>query len=187
MAVEQIYTGAFMPLRDPGAVGTPARFPVSFAQVLEDAAADHKTVPEEIAYRHEDPVLSPQEIKAAAQAHMLKRIAEVGLAQYTQEQKTRAKMLRVLNIVKAEGPPDEQNQIDGIIADFEHNPPDTTKEMFDRIHEWVKEIEPNRLDHLQERMQQVEKRIEQLMNESDAALEQRERADGLAAALPSRG
>ncbi len=185
MAIQQISqsVGAVMPLRDPGAVGTAAQFPVSFAEVLDAASAGHLSVPEEIAETGSDPVLSPQEIKAAAQAHMLARIAEVGFAQYIEEEKTRAKMMRVLNIVKSESPPDIQNQIDGIIADFEQNPPDTTKEMFGRIQQWVKGIAPGRVDHLQERMQAVDKQIEQLMNEPDAALEKRERADGLAAAL----
>jgi len=187
MAAQQIsqFSSAVAQLRDPGAVGTPARFPVSFAEILDDAAAGHVSVSQEIADTGADPTLSPQEIKAAAHAHMLKRIAEVGLAQYTQEQKTREKMMRVLNIVKGESSPDIQNQIDGVIADFERDPPDSTKEMFDRIHQWVKGIAPGRPDHLQERMQVAEKLIQQLMNEPDAELEKRERADGLAAALPS--
>ena len=123
---------------------------------------------------------SPQEIRSAAAAHMMKRIAQVGFAQFAAEQQQEKKMMRVLGILEAESPPDEQQVLQGIQDDFARNPPNGLQDMFARIDKIVQALPssgPN--GGLGERMQVVVKQIRQMMEEPDNALAKRAQDDGL--------
>ena len=126
---------------------------------------------------------SPQEIRSAAAAHMMQRIAQVGFVQYAAEQQQEKKMMRVLGILEGESPPDVQSFLTGIQSDFERNPPDGLQDMYARIDKAVSAIPPNVDNNLSGRLQVVAKEIHQMMDEPDNALVQRAQADGLTAAL----
>jgi hypothetical protein len=144
----------------------------SFTDLLASVSADAGSPP------------SPQEIRSAAQAHMMQRIAQVGFVQYAVEQQQETKMMRVLGILEAESPPDVKSVLTGIQSDFERNPPDGLQDMYARIAKAVSAIPPNVDNNLSGRLQVVEEEIHQMMDEPDNALVQRAQADGLTAAVP---
>jgi hypothetical protein len=126
---------------------------------------------------------SPQEIRAADNAHMMQRIAQVGFAGYIREQQQERKMLRVLGILEAESPTDIQTTLRKIQYDFERNPPDGLQDMYARLDQAVSAI-PKTADHdLRTRMEAIAVEIHRMMNEPDDALARREEADGLTAVL----
>lgn len=92
-------------------------------------------------------------------------------------------MMRVLSILEAESPPDEQSVLQGIQYDFERNPPDGLQDMYARIDKAVGAISPDAPNNLAARMQAVASDIRQMMDEPDSALAQREQADGLTPSL----
>jgi len=143
----------------------------SFTDLLASVSADAGSPP------------SPQEIRSAAQAHMMQRIAQVGFVQYAAEQQQEKKMMRVLGILEGESPPDVQSFLTGIQSDFERNPPDGLQDMYARIDKAVSAIPPNVDNNLSGRLQVVAKEIHQMMDEPDNALVQRAQADGLTAVL----
>jgi hypothetical protein len=143
----------------------------SFADLLASVSADAGSPP------------SPQEIRAAAKAQMMQRIAQVGFVKYAEEQQQEKKMMRVLGILEAESPPDVQSVLKGIQYDFERNPPDGLQDMYARIDKVVSAIPPNVDNNLSGRMKVVEQEIHQMMDEPDQALAQRAQADGLSTAL----
>lgn len=141
--------------------------PASFADLLSSVSADAGSPP------------TPQEIQSAAQAQMMQRIAQVGFVQYAEEQQQDKKMMRVLDVLEAEVPPDEQSVLKGIQYDFERNPPDGTQDMYARISKTIGAISPNADNDLRGRMEAIEQKIHQMMDEPDDALVKRAQADGL--------
>jgi len=105
---------------------------------------------------------------------MMQRIAEVGLAQYTQEQKQIQKMARVLKLIRAESPRDIQEELNEILDDLRRNPPLTPEEMYDRIGAHVGNIRDDAPGDLKRRMEYVFGRIDEMMAMPDAVLEQLE-------------
>jgi hypothetical protein len=123
---------------------------------------------------------SPEEIQAAAAEHMMQRIAQVGFVQFAAEQQQENKMMRVLGILEAESPPDEQAVLQGIQDDFARNPPNGLQDMFSRIDKIVQAVPSNiGNDELGERMQAVVKQIRQMMEQPDNVLAKRAQDDGL--------
>jgi hypothetical protein len=139
----------------------------SFADLLASVSAEDGSPP------------SPQEIQAAAAAHMMQRIAQVGFVQFAAEQQQEAKMMRVLGLLEAGSPPDEQSVLQGIQDDFARNPPNGLQDMYARIDKIVSAIPPSVDNDLHGRMAIVVKEIRQMMDEPDNALAQRAQADGL--------
>ena len=143
----------------------------SFADLLASVSAEDGSPP------------TPQEIRSAATAHMMQRIAQVGFAQFAAEQQQEKKMMRVLGLLEASSPPDERSVLQGIQDDFARNPPNGLQDMYARIDKVVEAIPPTVDSDLHGRMEAVVKEIHRMMDEPDNAQAQRAQADGLAAAL----
>ena len=105
---------------------------------------------------------------------MMQRIAEIGLAQYAQEQKQIQKMARILSLIRVESPRDIQEELNKILDDFRRNPPLTPEEMYDRIGVRIASIRDDAPDDLKRRMEYVFGRIDEMMAMPDATLEQLE-------------
>lgn len=105
---------------------------------------------------------------------MMQRIAEVGLAQYTQEQRQIQRMARIMDLIRAESPRDIQKELNEILDDLRRNPPLTPEEMYDRIGAHIGSIRDDAPDDLKRRMEYVFGRIDEMMAMPDVALDRLE-------------
>jgi hypothetical protein len=124
--------------------------------------------------------LTRAEIRVRDQAHMMKRIAEVGFAQALKEQAEKQKIMRVLAVMEADAPPDTRAVLAKIGDDFQRNPPNGLDDMYARIQKRIDNIPPGLPNHLKERMIDLFAKLKELMDQPDDKLKQLERSRGLA-------
>jgi hypothetical protein len=110
---------------------------------------------------------------ADSAAEAKKRVIEVGFAQYAREQHELKKLMRVLNTVHAESPPDIREQLDKIVDDLKRDPPKNVEEALGRIKKFIDAIPEDAPDNLKERMQATFRRIKDLMEQADEEEEER--------------
>jgi type I site-specific restriction endonuclease len=108
-------------------------------------------------------------------AEAKERIAEIGLAQYTREQQELRKLMRVLNAVHAESPPDIREQLDQIVDKLKQDPPKNVTEACERIEKFIAATRNDAPNQLRERMQALFRRIKDMMERPDDEVERLEK------------
>jgi hypothetical protein len=124
--------------------------------------------------------LTRAEVRARDQAHMVKRIAEVGFAQTMVEEQDKQRMMRVLAVMAADAAPDTRAVLAKVGDDFQRNPPDGLDDMYSRIQNRIDDIRTDTPNHLKQRMVDVFAKLKELMAEPDEKLKQLEHSRGLA-------
>ena len=123
------------------------------------------------------PPLTRAEARQRDQAHLVKRIGEVGLAQAMKEEHDKLKMMRVLTLFEGQASPDVRDFLRKIGDDFQRNPPDGLEDMYGRIQSAINKLPQG---HLRDRITEAFKRIKELMALPDDKFRQLEKAAGLA-------
>jgi hypothetical protein len=107
-----------------------------------------------------------------------KRIAEIGLVEYTREQRELRKLMRVLNAFRAESPADIREKLDEIIERLKQDRPKNVEEAYERIAKVIEAIDRDAPNHLKERMEALFLKIKSMMERPEDEAEQRERRKG---------
>ena len=120
-------------------------------------------------------ILKKREQKAAQDALMKQRIAEVGLAQYINEQKEVQRMMRVLKILENESSGDVKEHMQRINETFEQKPAATVQVMNERINDYISGLPAGTADHISERLKDLLKQARALMLLPDELLQKAEK------------
>jgi hypothetical protein len=107
-----------------------------------------------------------------------KRIAEIGLVEYTREQRELRELMRVLNAVRAESPTDIREKLDEIIERLKQDRPKNVEEAYERIAKVIEAIDKDAPNHLKKRMEALFLKIKSMMEKPEDEVEQRERRKG---------
>jgi hypothetical protein len=126
------------------------------------------------------PPLTHAEVKARDQAHLLKRVAEVGFSRAMGEEQEKEKMMRILTLMEADSSPDMRAVLSSIGDDFQRNPPNGLNDMYGRIQKLINKMPPDTSNNLKQRLSTVFVKIKQLMVQPDGTLKRLEQNGGLA-------
>jgi hypothetical protein len=97
----------------------------------------------------------PKDTEDQALAIMKRRVREVGLQGYADEQKAISKLTNILQLLKKDAEGDVRERIEGYLTHFETSLPETPKQMLDFIRDDIASIPQTAPDHLKKRMEEV--------------------------------
>ena len=117
------------------------------------------------------PILSKKKAEDAEQDLMEKRILEVGLAKYIEEQQEVKKMMKLLYLMKLRSRPDVAEKIQEMIDQFKENPPVNVAEMMNTMTSAIAGIPDDAANALRKRMEEILQEINDMMQLSDEEID----------------
>lgn len=125
--------------------------------------------------------LSKEELKRrntiAEQEYIKKRIGEVGLGQFIEEQKEVKKLLKILHLMHAETEKEDvRGRLGEYIEHFEENPPRIPEEILDYIARDIAGIPLDMPNNFRKRMYEAFELMNEMMDFSDQEIERLETA-----------